>query len=625
MEKVNLGTILDVVKRIKIINQKKYTPLIKEMAKAVIALGLFALLVVIIVGIALAVYFTTKKSSEETPDKPQFTFDTDAKKTINSQEDAEVESYMIEYAEGDDSEKSKLIDLTLSWKNGQGFDSVKKIILTRYVGDTKIQDNKEVEDADMIKDYGSGSVTFKGTEVTESVSVKGKNIIRAYWNEEKEDKLLATAEMEITDDDFSYTVTGPFGEYDVEVSIVGDTFELKKSVKKIYYNLSFNPDFWFKLQINGDGTYTFKYLNGTKPEGTTDKLTMDGIDKFKMKSYKGRQILIHPNDDKKILVISRDGAKFIPESEMTRQDWGRASFTLTAASTITPGDKDYEYLKQGYNASQSYKSPNGNYRLEFQDDGNLVLRDKDDTVMWESKTHGNDNTAKTIVVRGRYNNETNGELVFSKADDLAGGNLILSYGSTQNTGMNYEKPYTLILGDDGILSIIDKRGIHTDALDFISSKGKIKPGDAIKCGDSGKIYRYIGHNQKNHYANGEAASSMHGKHWGNEFHSLDGELCKNTRTGPQINDSVVDDFPKLTYDDKIDLGIGNLCTGSQDKINIMKEKCKNHDTCGGIGQQTNSCWHQFSGKGHRWPKSHGYQKTLNFGRAATSGSHLFRI
>lgn len=595
------------------------------MAKGVIALGLlFALLVAIGIIIVLAIYFTKKSKGDdddETPDKPQFTFDTNAKKTINSQEDAEVESYMIEYAEGDDSDKSKLIDLTLSWKNGQGFDSVKKIILTRYVGDTKIQDNKVVEDADMIKDYGSGSITFKGTEVTEGVSVKGDNIIKAYYNEEKPENELAEAKILIDDDDFSYTVTGPFGEYDVEVSIVGDTFELKKSVKKIYYNLSFNPDFWFKLQINGDGTYTFKYLNGTKPEGPTDKLTMDGIDKFKMKSYKGRQILIHPNDDKKILVISRDGAKFIPESEMTRQDWGRASFTLTAASTITPGDKDYEYLKQGYNASQSYKSPNGNYRLEFQDDGNLVLRDKEDTVMWESKTHGNDNTAKTIVVRGRYNNETNGELVFSKADDLAGGNLILGFGSDGN---NFEKPYTLILGDDGILSIIDKRGLLTNALDFVSKHAK--PGDAIKCGDSGKIYRYIGHNQKNHYANGEAASSMHGKHWGNEFKSLDGELCKNMRTGPQINGSVVDDFPKLKYDDKIDLGIGNLCTGSQDKINIMKEKCKNHATCGGIGQQTsNSCWHQFSGKGHRWPKSHGYKKTLNFGRGATSGSHLFRI
>ena len=79
------------------------------------------------------------KKSEETPNKPQFTFDTDAKKTINSQEDAEVESYMIEYAEGDDSEKSKLIDLTLSWKNGQGFDSVNKVILNRIIKKLKMR------------------------------------------------------------------------------------------------------------------------------------------------------------------------------------------------------------------------------------------------------------------------------------------------------------------------------------------------------------------------------------------------------------------------------------------------------------------------------------------------------
>ena len=596
------------------------------MAKSVAILGLFALLVVIIVGIALTVYFNTKKSGEETSDKPQLTFDANAKKTINPQDGEDngtQEGYAIEYAEGDDS--SKFIDLTLSWTNGSGFDSVSKLIFTRYVGDTKIQADQEVTEKSALADYGTGSVTFKGVDVTAGVDVKGTNIIKAYYNEVKPDNLLATAELDISDDDFSYTLAGPFGEYDVKVSISSETFKLTKSVKKIYYNLSYIPDRWFKLKINDDETYTFKYLNGTNPEGATDKLTMDGIDKFKMKSYKGRQILIHPNDDKKILVkgpLGHTPPQFLSESEMTRQDWGRASFTLTAASTITPGNKDYEYLKQGYNASRSYKSPNGNYRLEFQDDGNLVLRDKEDTVIWESKTHGNDNTAKTIVVRGRYNNETNGELVFSKANDLAGGNIILGFGSVGN---NYEKPYTLILGDDGILTIIDKTGRFTEALDFIRTKGNIKPGDAIKCGDSPKIYRYIGHNQKNHYVNGEVASSMHGKHWGNEFKSLNGKWCKNTRTGPPINGSVVDDFPKLTYDDKINLGIGNLCTGSQDKINIMKEKCNNHATCGGIGQQTNGCWHQFSGKGHRWPKSHGYQKTLNFGRGATSGSHLFRM
>ena len=58
------------------------------MAKKVAVLGLLALLVVIIVGISLAVYFTTKKSSEEIPDKkPELTFDANAKKTINPQEE----------------------------------------------------------------------------------------------------------------------------------------------------------------------------------------------------------------------------------------------------------------------------------------------------------------------------------------------------------------------------------------------------------------------------------------------------------------------------------------------------------------------------------------------------------
>ena len=76
------------------------------MAKSVAILGLFALLVVIIVGISLAVYFNTKKSDgDETSDKPELTFDANAKKTINPQEGEDngtQEGYAIEYAEGDE-------------------------------------------------------------------------------------------------------------------------------------------------------------------------------------------------------------------------------------------------------------------------------------------------------------------------------------------------------------------------------------------------------------------------------------------------------------------------------------------------------------------------------------------
>src|SRR5210317_546692 len=219
-----------------------------EMVKnGVILLGLFGLLVIIIIGIALAVYFSSKKDDEETSKKPEFTFDANAKKTINPQKGEESgtqEGYrIIEYAESD-LDKSKLIDLTLSWTNGQGFDAVNKIILTRYVDGTQIQEDIEVTDKDMIKNYGSGSATFKGSDV--KANAKGVNVVKAYYNEVNESKILATAELGISEDDFSYTVTGPFGEYDVKVSIVSDTFKLTKSVKKIYYNLSFFPDTWVK-------------------------------------------------------------------------------------------------------------------------------------------------------------------------------------------------------------------------------------------------------------------------------------------------------------------------------------------------------------------------------------------
>jgi hypothetical protein len=585
-----------------------------DMAKAAM-LGLFGLLVIIIIGIALAVYFSNKKDDEETSDKPEFTFDANAKKTINPEESGSQEGYrIIEYAEND-LDKSKLIDLTLSWTNGQGFDSVNKIILTRYVGGTKIQDNIEVTDEDMIKDYGTGSVTFKGSDV--KASAKGENVIKAYWNEVNESKILATAKLYITEDDFSYTLTGPFGEYDVEVTIVGDTFKLEKSVKKIYYNLSFFPDTWLKLKINSDGTYSFTNINSD-----TDKLKVDGIDKFKMKTYKGKKILIHPNDNKKIVVVSLDTKKFKSESDMTRQDWGRASFTLMAATTITPGKGDYEDIKKGNLASQSYKSPNGEYRLEFQDDGNLVVRKKDDTVMWESESRD----IKRIVVRPQHGVENNSALTFTKTDDFAGGNVPLEFRSISN---NFIKPYTLILTDDGILTIIDKTGRHTEALDFIATKGNVKPGDSFRCGSDGtKAYRYIGHNQKNHYATPGDASRMDAE-WGSLI-TVDEKWCKNTRDGPLINGTLVADFPELVYDNTINLGVNNLCTSNSGHINTMKTKCKEHATCGGIGQQSNGCWHQFKGKGYRWKEndftSNKYSKgRFNFGLGKTSDSYLFRM
>jgi hypothetical protein len=301
-----------------------------EMAKKVIALGLLALLVVIIVGISLAVYFTTKKSSEETPDKkPELTFDLDATKTINPQEEdnGTQEGYAIEYAGGE------FIDLTLSWNNGQGFDGVvNKLIFTRYVGGTKIQDDKISEKAGEISDNGSGSVTFSGTDVSDGVDTKGVNVIKAYYNEMKPENLLATAEVEITDDDFDQVMTGEFKTIVIPVSIKEDSFKLEKTTKKTYYNLSLFTydestqlnllDSWYTIKQNGD-IYTFTGSTG-KP------LTLNGNTEFKIQKYKGKNILTHAKNGKIYFDDGDNDGAYAAVDQMRSETWNDATFILAS-------------------------------------------------------------------------------------------------------------------------------------------------------------------------------------------------------------------------------------------------------------------------------------------------------
>ena len=296
------------------------------MAKKVAVLGLLALLVVIIVGIALAVYFTSKKSKSDSSSpsekKPELTFNADATKTINPQEEdnGTQEGYAVEYAGGES------IDLTLSWNNGQGFDGVvNKLIFTRYVGDTKIQDDKITNKADEISDNGSGSVTFSGTDVYDGVDTKGTNVIKAYFNEVNADNELASVEVEITEEDFDQVMTGEFSEIVIPVSIKKDSFKLEKTVKKTYYNLSLDTsdestqlrlvESWYTLKQNGD-KYTFTGSTG-KP------LTLNGNTEFKIQKYQGKNILLRASDDK----IYYDGA-YIAVDQMSTNKWGYAKFNL---------------------------------------------------------------------------------------------------------------------------------------------------------------------------------------------------------------------------------------------------------------------------------------------------------
>ncbi|QOR60253.1 hypothetical protein [Bathycoccus sp. RCC716 virus 1] len=441
----------------KSINQKKYTPLIKEMAKAVITLGLFALLVIIIIGIALAVYFTTKKSSEETPDKPQLTFDSNATKTINPQEDAEVESYMIEYAEGDDSEKSKLIDLTLSWTNQEGFDNVvDKLIFTRYVGTTEIQDNKEVEDADMIKDYGSGSVTFKGTEVSEGVSVKGENVIKAYYNEVKEANLLATARMRITESDFNTTLAGPFGDLVVPVSISSESFKLTKKITKTLYQISHAPGRWFNVVSQGNDIYQFKFNDGKF-------LEFDDQNKFKLSMYKGKKMLLTENGEK-IWVPTR--GSWVPIGKMKKDDYRFAQCDLFGANmimqtgeTLNPSDK-------------IWLSPNKEFRAVYQkSDGNFVVYKENDS---NNAIHAHAGSNGSFNLRL----SANGNISFKKSGD----ELVKSaQGYKHAVKKGLTGPFLFMVSDFGGLHVVSKEGVelmnYNRAFGALSNYYKTHAGD----------------------------------------------------------------------------------------------------------------------------------------------------
>ena len=320
------------------------------MTKKIAILGLFALLVVIIVGISLAVYFNTKKSSEEPSEKkPELTFDIDAKKTINPQEEDNdtQEGYAIEYAGGE------FIDLTLSWNNGQGFDGVvNKLIFTRYVGDTKIQDDKISEKAGEIADNGSGSVTFSGTDVSDGVDTKGVNVIKAYYNEVSADNELASVELEITESDFDQVMTGEFSEVVIPVSINEDSFKLEKTTKKTYYNLSlFTYDestqrslleSWYTIQQKS-GKYRFV--------GSTGKLlTLNNNTEFKIQKYKGKNILTHAKNGKIYFDDGDNDGDYRAIDQMRSKTWNDATFILVSrvASDFPTGrPTDEEIMKNG--------------------------------------------------------------------------------------------------------------------------------------------------------------------------------------------------------------------------------------------------------------------------------------
>mgnify|MGYP001193607699 FL=1 len=406
----------------------------------VILIGIIAC---IIVGIAIGIFFgvkdLTKKSDGGDAKRPELNFSNEATKTINPQEGEEkkVETYMIEYAEGDTDEKEagKFIDLTLKWTNQEGFNGVvDKLIFTRTLDGTEVQPQKEVSEESAITDYGNGSVTFKGTEVTSS-TVKGKNIIKAYYNELKQENLLATAEMEITESDFTTTLAGPFGDLVVPVSISSESFKLTKQVKKTLYQISHAPGRWFNVVPHGGGVYQFKFDDGKF-------LEFDGHNKFKLSKYKGKKMLLTEKGEN-AWVPTR--GSWIPIGKMKKDDYRFAQCDLFGANlimqtgeTLNPSDK-------------LWLSPNKEFRAVYQKgDGNFVVYKENDS---------NNNVHAYASSNGSFNLRlsANGNISFKKSgDDLV--KSAQGYKYAEKQGLT--APFLFMVSDFGGLHVVSKEGVE---------------------------------------------------------------------------------------------------------------------------------------------------------------------
>lgn len=408
-----------------------------------------------------------KDDKEETGDDkdetsgPQLTFDQDATKTINENENTEpadetddtdetaqvddstTSTYKIEYAGGGDG--SDAIDLTLSWTNGTGFDKVTKLVFDRTVNGKELQTESTTDETATSND-GKGSITFKGTNIADDVdSAVGENKIEvfAFDGDEPlaEGKSLASVTISISQDDLDQTYEGPYGDLTIPVTLSAGSMDLKKIIKKTYYSISHAPEYWFEIEKSGDNV-KFKRKSGMY-------LSIGGVDVFRLQKYKGRLVIMNTGTDK----IYVPGRGMRVKSEMSTEEYWLAQCDLIGASLIAGNN---ETVRQG----TDFVSPNKKFFAIYQTDGNFAVYkgsgssdNKGD--MWLSGTTGGI-TIKDgqIVMRPRYNNETYAALSFSSKKDLAGGNIKKEMIST-NTGV---KPYKLLISDVGRLVVTDSNG-----------------------------------------------------------------------------------------------------------------------------------------------------------------------
>jgi len=175
---------------------------IKRNGTMEIELTLFAILFVIIV-IALAFYFTNKKSQTTVPEEdplsmfgPQIEV-TDFSLTLNPDGNKNVEGYAVE-GNVNYTELSKNVDLTITWKNRNGFQNVNEILIKRFVGNVEKNSvtlkRTDVDSEKYFQNFTPNPLTYTFSKPT--YNVLGDNKIKIYYKKE-------TQYIELTPSDLS--------------------------------------------------------------------------------------------------------------------------------------------------------------------------------------------------------------------------------------------------------------------------------------------------------------------------------------------------------------------------------------------------------------------------------------
>ena len=453
-----------------------------------------------------------KDDKEETSDDtektsgPQLTFDQNATKTINENEDAEptddtddtdettqvddstTSTYKIEYAGGGDG--SNAIDLTLSWTNGTGFDEVTKLVFVRSVGDKELQ-TESTQDATATSNDGKGSVTFKGTDIYDGVdSALGENIVQAFAYNGDEPlsggKALATVKIGLSQADLDQTYDGPYGDLTIPVTLSQETMSLDKIIKKTYYTTSHTPDIWFEIEKtqpnNENSPVRFKRKNDMY-------LDIGGQGTFNLANYKGRIVIMNTGKDK--IYVPGKGMK--NKTELSTRDYYLAQCDIIGASLIVENGN----VRQNVD----FVAPGGQYFAIYQNDGNLCVymgsgSHDEKGLLWSSDTNPGAKYGQ-IVMRPQYNSgEKHAALTFSSTKDLAGKNIVKEMISiNQGTA-----PYKLLISDVGRLVVLDRNG-H----EMIMKKGGFMLNSFYK-----PVFGSLCGNDRPHFPNG--GGTMRDKH-----------------------------------------------------------------------------------------------------------------